>query len=243
MPNIHMVLQGKGGVGKSFIATIIAQYKIHQGRSPLCLDIDPVNSTFTGFKALNVQHINVMENDEINPRHFDKVMETIAISNIDFIVDSGASSFVPLCHYLRSQHVPVLLQEMQYQLVIHTVVTGGQAFMDTINGFAHLAEQFAASAAPFVVWLNSYWGPVEHDGKSFEQLKAYKDYKDHVAAFMRMPTFKRETYGCDLSTMLQQRLTFAEALALPTYTLMMRQRLKIIRDQLYAQLAHVALLT
>lgn len=44
MAKIHMVLQGKGGVGKSFIATVIAQYKRSKGQQPLCIDTDPVNA-------------------------------------------------------------------------------------------------------------------------------------------------------------------------------------------------------
>ena len=39
MAKIHMVLQGKGGVGKSVIAALIAQYKASKGQAPLCLDI------------------------------------------------------------------------------------------------------------------------------------------------------------------------------------------------------------
>jgi CO dehydrogenase nickel-insertion accessory protein CooC1 len=52
MAKIHMVLQGKGGVGKSFIAAMLAQYKARKGQIPLCIDTDPVNATFHGYKAL-----------------------------------------------------------------------------------------------------------------------------------------------------------------------------------------------
>ena len=46
MANIHMVLQGKGGVGKSFIAAVLAQFKASKGQKPLCIDTDPINATF-----------------------------------------------------------------------------------------------------------------------------------------------------------------------------------------------------
>lgn len=71
MAKIHMVLQGKGGVGKSMIAAAIAQYKASKGQTPLCIDTDPVNSTFEGYRALNVQRLNIMDGDEINTRNFD----------------------------------------------------------------------------------------------------------------------------------------------------------------------------
>lgn len=57
MAKIHMVLQGKGGVGKSMIAATIAQYKAGKGQKPLCIDTDPVNATFEGYKALNVRRL------------------------------------------------------------------------------------------------------------------------------------------------------------------------------------------
>ena len=45
MAKIHITLQGKGGVGKSFISATTAQYKHHKGQTPLCIDTDPINST------------------------------------------------------------------------------------------------------------------------------------------------------------------------------------------------------
>ena len=41
---------------------------------------------------------------------------------------------------------------------------------------------------------------------------AYMANKQRVAAIIRIPNLKQETYGGDLSEMLQARLTFDEAL-------------------------------
>lgn len=235
MARIHMTLQGKGGVGKSFVSCTIAQYKMHKGNTPLCVDTDPVNATFHGFKALNVRRLQIMQDDEINIRNFDNLIEDIATANDDVIIDNGASSFVPLSHYLVTNQVPSLLQDMGHSLVVHTVITGGQALLDTVSGFSQLVTQFPEDTQ-FVIWLNPYWGAVEHEGRSFEQMKAYKDNKDRVSAIIRIPALKEETWGRDIRDMLQERLTFAEALAMPERTIMTRQRLKIVRDQLFSQL-------
>ena len=231
MAKIHMVLQGKGGVGKSMIAATIAQYKAGKGQKPLCIDTDPVNATFEGYKALNVRRLNIMDGDEINTRNFDALVEMIASAEGDVIIDNGASSFVPLSHYLISNQVPALLQDMGHELVVHTVVTGGQALVDTVSGFAQLASQFPAECL-FVVWLNPYWGPIEHEGKGFEQLKAYTANKGRVSAIIQIPALKEETYGRDFAEMLQDRRTFDEALADSALTIMTRQRLKIVKTQL-----------
>lgn len=241
MTKIHMVLQGKGGVGKSFIAATLAQYKTSKGQKPLCIDTDPVNSTFAGYKALNVQRLQIMEADQINPRNFDKLVELIASSKDDIIIDNGASSFVPLSHYLISNEVPTLLADMGHELIVHTVITGGQALLDTVSGFAQIVSQFPTEVV-FVVWLNPYWGAIEHEGKNFEQLKAYTTNKARVSAIVTIPTLKEETFGRDLSEMLQDRLTFDEALSMESRTIMTRQRLKIVKGQLFGQLDSAAVL-
>lgn len=241
MAKIHIILQGKGGVGKSFIASTLAQYKESQAHKPLCIDTDPVNATFYGYKGLDVKQLKIMEADEINPRSFDALVEMIASATDDVIIDNGASSFVPLSHFLISNQVPALLAEMGHELVVHTVITGGQALIDTVSGFSQIVSQFPSEAL-FVVWLNPYWGPIEHDGKSFEQMKAYTANKGKVSAIIQIPALKKETYGRDLSEMLQERLTFDEALALSSLTIMTRQRLKIIKGQLFGQLDNATVL-
>ncbi|PHV05365.1 conjugal transfer protein TraL [Janthinobacterium sp. BJB412] len=241
MAKIHILLQGKGGVGKSFAAAVLAQYKASKGGNPLNIDTDPVNSTFHGYRGLDVKRIQLLEGDEINTRNFDALVDLVAGSSEDVIIDNGASSFVPLSHYLISNQVPALLADMGHQLVVHTVVTGGQSLLDTVSGFAQLAGQFPAEAL-FVVWLNPYWGPVTHEGKGFEQMKAYVTNRDRVSAIIQIPELKGETYGRDLSDMLQERLTFDEALAMATLTIMTRQRLKIIKGQLFGQLDNATVL-
>ena len=49
---IHLTLQGKGGVGKSLIASILAQYLKEKGREVRCIDTDPVNRMFAQYGAL-----------------------------------------------------------------------------------------------------------------------------------------------------------------------------------------------
>ena len=241
MAKIHFVLQGKGGVGKSVVAALLAQFIGDKGDVPTNIDTDPVNATFYGYKSLNVKRLQIMEADEINPRAFDTLVEMIAAAKGDVIVDNGASSFVPLSHFLISNQVPALLAEMGHELVVHTVVTGGQALLDTISGFNQLVSQFPSEAL-FVVWLNPFWGPIEHEGKGFEQMKAYTTNKGRVSAIIQIPLLKKETYGRDLSDMLQERLTFDQAIAQETLTIMTRQRLKIIKGQMYGQMKNATVL-
>ena len=67
-------------------------------------------------------------------------------------------------------------------------------------------------------------------------MKAYLANKERLSAIVRLPELKKETFGRDLAGMLQERLTFDEALATPALTLMTRQRLKIVKRLVYGQL-------
>lgn len=235
MSKVHLVLQGKGGVGKSFISAMIAQYKMSIGQTPLCIDTDPINATFTGYADLNVKRIELLDGDEINPRNFDVMVELIDGTTDDVVVDNGASSYQPLLAYLIQNDVASVLEGLGHELILHTVVTGGQALIDTVVGFGDIATQFPGDTK-IVVWLNPYWGPIEHEGRAFEQMKAYKDHKGRVAAIVTLPKFQESTFGRDLSDMLQERMTFDKAVANASLPIMARQRLKQIRQKIYGEL-------
>jgi len=232
MATIHSIMQGKGGVGKSVIAALIAQYLIALGRKPLCIDTDPVNATFHGYKALNVHRLEILEGNEINPRRFDDLVDLVAGSHEDIIIDNGASTFVPLAHYLITNDIPAMFKDMHRKLVIHTVITGGQALRDTVSGFSQMAAQFPGDAV-FMVWLNPFWGPIEHEGKGFEEMKACKQHRSQIEAILEIPAFRSDMAGRDLSDMLRARRTFDESLQDAALPIMVRQRLKIARDRLF----------
>ena len=74
------------------------------------------------------------------------------------------------------------------------------------------------------------------NGKKFEAMKAYIDNKSRISAIVTIPEYKMETFGRDLREMLQDKLTFDEAIAKPEILIMVRQRLKIIKEDLFKQL-------
>ena len=100
MKKVHITLQGKGGIGKSFASIVLAQYIKQHDPDVLCLDTDPVNATFSSFPGLHVCSIALLErNNTINERHFDEMMEQIIKADRNVVVDNGAASYVPV-------HVP-----------------------------------------------------------------------------------------------------------------------------------------
>jgi len=92
-PAVHLSLQGKGGVGKSLIASFLAQYYKSQGVRAICVDADPVDQTFSQYAALGAQHLKLMDGNQLDRRRFDSLMESILDGDESFIVDNGASTF------------------------------------------------------------------------------------------------------------------------------------------------------
>jgi adenylylsulfate kinase-like enzyme len=50
--SVHLSLQGKGGVGKSLVASILALYLNRKALAVRCIDSDPVNKTLSQYKGV-----------------------------------------------------------------------------------------------------------------------------------------------------------------------------------------------
>ena len=97
---VHFTLQGKGGVGKSFISSLLVQYQLGKGMAVTPVDTDPVNATLAGYKAFNTQRLELMENGSLIERNFDRLIEQVVEDDTNFVIDNGAASFIPLSYYL-----------------------------------------------------------------------------------------------------------------------------------------------
>lgn len=73
MSTVHLTLQGKGGVGKSFVSSLIIQHQTEKGRPVVCVDTDPVNATMAGYRAFAARRVELMEGSALNARKFDAV--------------------------------------------------------------------------------------------------------------------------------------------------------------------------
>lgn len=240
MSAIHLVLQGKGGVGKSLVAALLAQYLSTDKTAPLlCADTDPVNDTFARYGAFGTKRIQILNADKnIDARAFDGLIETVLAHEGNCVIDNGASTFIPLSAYLRENSVVELLQESGKKVYIHTVLTGGQAMDDTLMGLNAL---LASQAAPVVVWENEFFGEVARDARRFTDSKLYERNKARIAGIVTLHKRNQDTFGKDMELLVSNKLTFDEAMASSVFSLMPRQRLKIIQKSVFEQLAALAL--
>lgn len=226
MATIHFILQGKGGVGKSMIASILYQAIEALENDVYGYDTDPVNATLAGFKEFNVQKLNLLSNDgNINTRKFDELLENLAetTENAHVIVDNGASSFIALGSYIKENDMLEILNELGHTVYFHTVITGGQAIVDTVDGFISLANSFQQSK--IVVWLNPYFGTIEMDGKKFTEFKCYQNYEKNIAKIIELPSLTKDTYGKDIELLFAKKHSFAVGINGPNI-IAVRNRLK-----------------
>ena len=232
---IHLTLQGKGGVGKSLVASLLAQYFRDGGRDVRCIDTDPVNRTFAQYAALHADRLNLRdEHNRIDQRAFDTLMERFLNEDATFVVDNGASTFLPLWHYLLENNALDYLNKNGRRVYVHTVITGGQALLDTLNGFHELAQ--TTSERNIVIWVNEYFGRVEADGKKFSEMAAYRENAEKVCGAVIFSKRNQDTFGRDIEDMIAAKLTFREAINEAKLPIMAKQRLKIVQRDLFDQL-------
>jgi hypothetical protein len=239
MKQVHITLQGKGGIGKSYVTSLVAQNLMDKGEEVVCIDTDPINATLSSFKAFNAQRIDLLQDNRIKEGLFDEMMELILNTDSHFVIDSGAASFIPLSNYLIQHDAINLIASKGKQPVIHSVIAGGLALNNTLSDFAQLAEQMPEEAQ-IIVWLNEHFGKIESDGKTFEQSKTYQKHKERVSAIIRLPRQNEDTFGQTIEQLITERLTFSEALESDVFRIMSKQRITLYRRGIYDQLTAVS---
>ena len=101
--SIHFVMQSKGGVGKSVVSSLMAQYLKCKVNNLSIIDIDPNNKTLASYKNLNVKQIDIIKDDEniIDQSKFDVFLQDfLQADNATFLVDTGSGEYLPLNNYL-----------------------------------------------------------------------------------------------------------------------------------------------
>jgi hypothetical protein len=233
-PSVHVVLQAKGGVGKSFVAAILAQYLCRQ-RAVRCFDTDPGNATLAQYKALAAEHIgDLIRGGVISQKRFDPLIEKLLNGDGTSIVDTGASTFLPFWNYVLENEILSLLDSQGRQVYIHCVVTGGQAMTDTLNGLDRLAQ--TTNQRALIIWLNEFFGEVREGNRSFEHFKLVQDLAPKLVGSVVIRKRNADTFEDDVQQMLRARLTFEEAIAAEDFSLVSKQRLQIVRRELFEQL-------
>ncbi|WP_455474104.1 hypothetical protein [Bartonella sp. B30(2025)] len=104
------------------------------------------------------------------PRNFDALMEELLHSDHQYVIDNGATTFLPLAYYLQENEAFDILANVKRNVIIHPIITGGQALDDTLSRLFFLCTQIL-STANIVVWKNMFFGPIIANGKELDMKK------------------------------------------------------------------------
>lgn len=236
---VHFILQGKGGIGKSFVAIMLAQYFKKKGANMKAFDTDQENTTFAHYKALGAQHIPVMnESRTIDAKRFDSLMEKLLTENGTFVIDNGANTFSPLLAYMIENDVVSFLTENGKKVYLHTVVGGGDTLNDTANGFNSITQ--GIEDAPLVLWLNEHFGPLKTvEGMEFTETRIFKSNQDRLHGAVLLQARNHQTYGDDIKKTNTRRLTVEDIMQSPDFTLMEKQRIHNVAKDVFGQLEKI----
>jgi hypothetical protein len=233
---IHLILQGKGGTGKSLIALLLADYLSEQCFTIRCIDADPVNRTLSGYKALDPIGMGLRSDGTPD---CEALTATLAEPQISCLVDTGSTIFLPLMSYFVQSRALETLQAAGKTVFVHIPIAGDM-LAETLNGFRQIMKYLPAGTQA-IVWLNEYQAQVLPNGKPFTDLNIYAEVKDRVRGIVSLPNHS-EIFLLTIQDLRKEQMTFNQALAgspRPStgepFNILVQQRLKIIQKDIFEQ--------
>lgn len=207
---VHLVLQGKGGAGKSITAYLLSQYISDKTEGNfLAFDTDPNNKTLSSYKSLNVKPIELINprTEMIDQSKFDVLIENILSQDIPSIVDTGSGEFLNIVNYMQSSSILEILEDSGKEVFIHVVINYGQSMQDTLLCLMTLLKNFPT--AKYIIWKNEYYGYSE---KSLEEVSLIKNNMQYIKGFVTLEKLNADTHEKDFLSMIKQGLTFNDVI-------------------------------
>jgi hypothetical protein len=150
MSTIHLVGGEKGGVGKSLVARVLAQYMIDHARPFQAFDADRSHGALLRFYAQYTLPVPV---DEVGG--LDRIVETAAADSArTVLVDLAAQSYAPLLRWITDSRVLETVSELGLALKYWHVMDTGR---DSVDLLRRLLDQFEGRL-PLVLVLNQLRG-------------------------------------------------------------------------------------
>lgn len=178
MANIHFVGGEKGGVGKSVLTRIIAQYCIDRSIPFVGYDTDRSHGSFSRFYAGFASPVVVDSYASI-----DRVVETQCANPTQHaVVDLAAQTLRPLRAWIEASGMAELLAEHAHRAVFWHVMDDS---MDSLATLGAVIEAFGSSVSYVVVLNYGRGGDFAHVEAS-SQLAAAKALGARVIALQRL---------------------------------------------------------
>lgn len=246
MRHLHMVLQSKGGIGKSLVARILGEYL-----SADCFDCDNLNRTFSKFHGLNVETIALTADGatmshgkgvgSLNQRAADDLF-TRAMQELEgqhCVIDTGAQTYLPLLDYIVECDLAGMsgMIAPPVMLWFHLIVAGGQAQQETLEDTARIIKRLKHPHCRFVIWENPFAGPVrEGDSEGVANTRLYQGFiADHATHLI---VLKRHSgmFDEDIERMQREGRTWTQMIDDPNTPAIVRSRMMRAQRAMFDQL-------
>ena len=219
MKRLDLILNGKGGVGKSFFAVNFVQFLKDRGVAHVAIDSDNENSTLKRFHP-DARFLNLD-----NRRELDGIFTALEKANL-VVVDCRAASTDLFIDYFAEIDLPAVLSAMG---VVLTLVMPLNHESDSVDQVQRLADQFGKKCN-YVVVRNA----AHSDSFAiFESCEVRAQLKDKLGgreiSMSRMQDWLVEALNAG-------NLTITEATKNPACSLLDRQRLQTWQRKLYAEI-------
>jgi cellulose biosynthesis protein BcsQ len=219
MKRLILILNGKGGVGKSFFAVNFVQFLKDKGLSHVAIDSDNENSTLKRF------HPDAHFLDLSNWRNLDGILNALTKINL-VVVDCRAASTDLFIEYFEEIDLPAMLASLGAKL---TLVMPVNHESDSVDQIQRLADEFGNKCS-YVVIRNA----AHSDSFAiFESSEIRARLNDKLAAreinMSRMHDWLVELLNAE-------NLTIGAAAKHPSFSLLDRQRLQTWQRKLYGEI-------
>ena len=223
MKRLDLILNGKGGVGKSFFAVNFVQFLKDRGIAHVAIDSDNENSTLKRF------HPDTRFLDLNNRRELDGIFSALEKASL-VVMDCRAASTDLFIDYFTEIDLPAVLSAMGATL---TLVMPVNHESDSVDQIQRLADQFGKKCNYVVVRNASH----SESFALFESSEVRAQLKDKLGgreiAMSRLQDWLVESLNAE-------NLTITGATKHPAFSLLDRQRLQTWQRKLYTEIESVA---
>jgi len=222
MKRLVLILNGKGGVGKSFFAVNFVQFLKDKGIAHVPIDSDNENSTLKRF------HPDARFLDLDNRRELDGIFGALEKSNL-VVMDCRAASTDLFIDYFAEIDLPTVLSELGAVLTLAMPVNHES---DSVDQIQRLTDQFGKKCSYVVVRNASH----SDSFALFESSEVRAQLKDKLGgreiSMTRLQDWLVESLNAE-------NLTITAATKHPAFSLLDRQRLQTWQRKLYAEIESV----
>jgi len=223
MKRLDLILNGKGGVGKSFFAVNFVQFLKDKGISHVAIDSDNENSTLKRF------HPDTRFLDLDKKRGLDGVFDALEKANL-VVMDCRAASTDLFIDFFAEIDLAAVLSAMGAAI---TLIMPVNHESDSVDQVQRLADQFGRKCNYLVVRNAAH----SDSFTIFETCEVRAQLKDKLGgreiAMTRLQDWLVEALNAD-------NLTIATAIKHPAFSLLDRQRLQTWQRKLYTEIESVA---